>query len=96
LLGSSLIDECELVAWVVEHNREDLEVGCSINVCKLRNYFILSQKVYDIVNSDVPLVVSQMAERELLAKQVEPRGPHKFQSKVHRRTLQRYALYVCC
>jgi hypothetical protein len=42
LFGPSLLDERKLGARIIENDRKNLEVGCCVDICELRYYFILS------------------------------------------------------
>ena len=72
---SPLFNRSELSAWVVEGDRNDLEVSCSVDSHKKINHVGLCDKVEYIMTKNVPLVVSKNSTRHFLAKQKVSRRP---------------------
>lgn len=80
LFWSPFFNERELIARIVKHDGKDLKVSSCIDFSELFHGFFLSKEINDVVNSNVPLVIGQMALRKLFSEQVKSGRPHELQA----------------
>lgn len=67
LSGTARLNESELARWVIENDRDNLEVRLRVYVCQQLDQIVLGNQLYYVVAEHVPLLGRENSARELLA-----------------------------